>query len=303
MTKTGAIISSMRLRTLPLSLSGIALGVFLSCADYNVKVITIVFLVLTAVLLQILANLSNELGDVLKGTDNALRQGPQYGLNSGILRVEDMKLLVVIFAALSAVSGVLMIRFSALPSLWSLEGLCFIMLLAAAIMSAMRYTLGHSPYGYRALGDVYVFLFFGLATVAGGYFLCAGEIASLKLLLPAAAIGFFSVGVLNVNNIRDMKTDSATRRTVAIILGLKGARIYQTLLIAAGWACALVYCSLKMTDLWDYLFVVTAPLFIIHLAIVWRRQDKALDSALPLLVITSFLFSILMGLGSVMFLL
>lgn len=301
--KVKAAIKSLRLRTLPLSLAGIVLGIFLAVADYRVKPVSVVFLVLTAIFLQILANLSNELGDVLKGTDRAERQGPQYGLNSGELSISQMKILVGVFAGLSLVSGLFMIHFSAFGSLFSLEGLCFIMLLVSAIGSAMRYTLGRNPYGYRALGDVYVFLFFGLATVIGGYFLCAGEVADFKLLLPAGAIGCFSVGVLNVNNIRDAKTDAATRTTVAILMGPFWSRVYQTALILAGWVCALVYCSLRLTNIWNYLFVLTAPLFIVHIIIVWKKQDKALDPALPILVMSSFLFAGLMGFGFIHFLL
>ncbi len=300
--KAKAVISSLRLRTLPLSLSGIVLGIMLAIADYQVKPISIVFLVLTAVFLQILANLSNELGDALKGTDGADRLGPQYSLKSGALTTDDMKKLIVIFAGLSILSGLLMIRFSAFNSLWSLEGICFIMLLGAAVISAMRYTLGRSPYGYRGLGDLYVLIFFGFATVDGGYFLCAGELPSFKLLLPAAAIGLFSVGVLNVNNIRDMKTDAATRTTVAIMLGPKKARLYQTLLILGGWVCVLVYCSLRYTEIWNYLYVLMAPAFLLHLYMVWTREDKDLDPALPLLVMSSFLFSVLMGVGFIQYL-
>ena len=303
MTTFKALVSSMRLRTLPLSLAGIVLAIFLAVADYNVKPLSIVFLILTAVLLQILSNLCNELGDVLKGTDTAQRQGPEYGLNSGALSISQMKIAIGIFVVLCALSGIAMIQFSAFGSLFSLEGICFLMLLVAAIGSAMRYTLGRNPYGYRALGDVYVFLFFGLATVVGGYFLCAGEVADFKLLLPAGAIGLFSVGVLNVNNIRDAKTDSATRVTVAILMGPFWSRVYQTALILGGWACALVYCCLRMTDIWNYLFVITAPLFIAHLVIVWKKQDKALDPALPVLVISTFLFCLLMGIGFIRFLL
>lgn len=303
MTTFKALVSSMRLRTLPLSLAGIVLAIFLAVADYNVKPLSIVFLILTAVLLQILSNLCNELGDVLKGTDTAQRQGPEYGLNSGALSISQMKIAIGVFVVLCALSGIAMIQFSAFGSLFSLEGICFLMLLVAAIGSAMRYTLGRNPYGYRALGDVYVFLFFGLATVVGGYFLCAGEVADFKLLLPAGAIGLFSVGVLNVNNIRDAKTDSATRVTIAILMGPFWSRVYQTALILGGWACALVYCCLRMTDIWNYLFVITAPLFIAHLVIVWKKQDKALDPALPVLVISTFLFCLLMGIGFIRFLL
>lgn len=293
----------MRLRTLPLSLAGILLGVLLAVPDYRVKPASVVFLFLTAALLQILANLSNELGDVLKGTDTKLRQGPLYGLNGGVLGISEMKTLVGLFAGFSAVSGILMIRFSAIGSLLSLEGICFLMLLAAAIGAAMKYTLGRNPYGYRALGDLYVFVFFGIGTVGGAYFLCAGEIANYRLLLPAATMGLFSIAVLNVNNIRDAKTDAPNRVTTAILLGPVWSRVYQTALVAAGWLCTIVYCTMRMTDIWNYIYVLTAPLFIIHLVMVWTRKDKSLDPALPLLVVASFLFSALLGFGFVHFLL
>ena len=180
--------------------------------------------------------------------------------------------------------------------------LTFVVLGAAAIWAAMHYTLGKDPYGSRGLGALFVFLFFGVATVCGGYFLCAHEFASWIILLPAAAIGCFSVGVLNVNNIRDMKSDAATRVTVAIKLGGRRARIYQTALIALGWAAMLAYSSLRFFSIWHYLFVLTLPLFILHLRGVWTREGRALDPMLPLLVMSSFLFSLLAGLGFVAFL-
>ncbi len=174
---------------------------------------------------------------------------------------------------------------------------------AFAIMSAMRYTLGRRPYGYRGLGDIYVFLFFGLVTVLGGFFLCAGEVPGWKMLLPACGVGCFSVAVLNVNNIRDVKTDAATRVTMAMRMGPFWARVYQSTLIAGGWASMIAFCLLRYPDPRHYLFVVTAPLFILHVVGVWKRKDKQLDAMLPLLVMSSFALCILMGLGFDLFLL
>ena len=292
----------MRLRTLPLSLSGIAMGVFLAAADYRINALTVIFLVLTTVSLQILTNLSNELGDTLHGTDTEARQGMHYSLQEGDMTVGEMKRLIAVMVALSCIFGLLMIKFS-FGKIFDWHPMTFVILGAAAIWAAMHYTLGKNPYGYRGLGDLFVFLFFGIATVCGGYFLCAHEFASWIILLPAAAIGCFSVAVLNVNNIRDMQTDAATRTTVAIKLGGKNARIYQTVLIVLGWACMLVYCSLRFFSIWHYLFVLTLPLFVLHLRGVWTREGKALDPMLPLLVMSSFLFSLLAGLGFVLFLL
>ena len=299
--KFKAAVKSMRLRTLPLSMAGVLLGILLAVADYRVNPWVVLLIVLTTVFLQILSNLSNELGDVLHGTDTADRQGPQYGLNSGILKVKEMKFLIAGAATAAALSGLGMIKVS-FGTLLSLESLCLILLGAAAIMGAVKYTLGRNPYGYRGLGDLYVFLFFGIVSVLGAYFVSAHTIGSWKLILPAASIGFFSVGVLNVNNIRDMKTDAANRVTVALKLGLKKARIYQTVLIVLGWAAMITYVLLRFPDIRHWLFVITLPLFIKHLHGVWTRTDRGLDPMLPLLVISTFAFAILAGGGFIMFL-
>jgi len=291
----------MRLRTLPLSLSGIAMGVFLAAADYRIEAWTVVFLALTTVCLQILSNLSNELGDTLHGTDSDGRLGIHYSLQDGDMTVPEMKRLIAAVAVLCCVFGLLMI-YSSFGRIFALRPLTFVALGAAAIWAAMHYTLGKDPYGYRGLGDLFVFLFFGIATVCGGYYLCAHEFPSWIILLPATSIGCFSVAVLNVNNIRDMKTDAATRVTVAMKLGVKRARIYQTVLIVLGWIAMLVYCFLRIFSIWHFLFVLTLPLFILHLRGVWTREDRDLDPMLPLLVMSSFLFSLLAGLGFVMFL-
>lgn len=287
----------MRLRTLPLSMAGVLLGILLATADWRVDLWTAVLIVLTTVCLQILSNLSNELGDVLRGTDTADREGPEYGLNSGALTIGQMKGLIAAFVVLCIVFGSLM-TWKAFGTLFSLTPILVLMLGAAAIMAAMKYTLGRNPYGYRAKGDIYVFLFFGLVSVLGAYFVCtAGVGLHWKLLLPASAIGFFSVGVLDVNNIRDMKTDAANRVTVAIKLGEKRARIYQTVLIVLGWACMVAYCLLCWPSLWHWLWVLTLPMYILHLRGVWIRSGKALDPMLPLLVMATFALSILAGVG------
>ena len=285
----------MRLRTLPLSTGGVILGILLATADFKVDVWVAVFIVLTTICLQILSNLSNELGDVLHGTDTADRKGPQYGLNSGVLSIGEMKVLIGVFVALCMVSGTAMTLLS-FGTLWDMTSILVLLMGAAAIMGAMKYTLGRNPYGYRGLGDAYVFLFFGLVAVLGSYFV-ASHTLFWRLLLPGAAVGCFSVGVLNVNNIRDMETDAANRVTVAIRLGERKAKIYQTVLIVLGWLLMLVYCQLRMFSWWHYLFVLTLPLFVLHLRGLWQRTGKALDPMLPLLVISTFLFCFLAGVG------
>ena len=298
--KLKASIKSMRLRTLPLSLSGVILGVTLAADKTDVSPWTAALIFLTTVCLQILSNLSNELGDTLSGTDSADRQGPKYALGSGDMTIGDIKKLILMFIGLCVISGLAMIQVS-FGSLFKTESICLEVLGAAAIVGAMKYTLGKNPYGYRGLGDVFVFIFFGLVSVLGGYYVAARELPPLIMLLPASAIGCFSVGVLNVNNIRDMKTDAVNRVTVAIKLGMKGARIYQTILVTLGWALILVFCAVYDFAPGHYIFIITLPLYIKHLQGVWTRSERALDPMLPILVISTFFLSILAGAGFLIF--
>lgn len=295
-----ACIKSMRLRTLPLSLAGVILGVMLAADNTDVSPWTAALIFLTTVCLQILSNLSNELGDTLSGTDSADRQGPKYALGSGDMTIGDIKKLILMFIGLCVISGLAMIQVS-FGSLFKTESICLEALGAAAIVGAMKYTLGKNPYGYKGLGDVFVFIFFGLVSVLGGYYVAARELPPILMLLPAAAIGLFSVGVLNVNNTRDMKTDAVNRVTVAIRLGLRGARIYQTVLIAMGWVLMVTFCLLYKPAPGHFLFLAVAPLHIVHLRGVWTRTEKALDPMLPLLVMSTFILSILAGAGFLIF--
>lgn len=299
--KLKAAVRSMRLRTLPLSTGGVILGILLAAADYRISILTAVLIVTTAICLQVLSNLSNELGDVLRGTDTAERLGPAYGLNSGEMTVSDMKALIAGAVVACIVSGTAM-TWSAFGTLMDLYPILTLMLGAAAIAGAMKYTLGPNPYGYRAKGDFFVFLFFGIVAVVGAYFVCTQRI-NPKVFLPAAGVGFFSMGVLNVNNIRDMVTDSANRVTVAIKLGERGARIYQTVLIVLGWVCMIAFCLLCWPDWLHWLYVITLPLYILHIYGVWTKSGKEMDPLLPKLVMATFALCLLMGLGFSLFLL
>lgn len=294
-----ACLKSMRLRTLPLSEAGVLLGMFLAMERGHVGFFTALFLILTTAFLQILSNLSNELGDTLHGTDTDDRQGIHYSIQDGEMTISEMKKLIWSVACLCGASGFVMIMFS-FGTVLAPEPIALLILGAAAIWAAMNYTLGDKPYGYRGLGDLFVFIFFGIVSVFGGYFVCSHDLSNLLVLIPAAGIGCFSVGVLNVNNIRDMKSDVRTRTTVAIKFGEKGARIYQTALIATGWALMILFSALTADRLTDWLFVLAAPLFVVHLKGVWGRSDRALDPMLPMLVMSTFVLSLILGIERIL---
>ena len=269
------------------------MGIFLAAGDGTVSATVIVFTLLTTVGLQILSNLSNELGDFLSGLDRDGRNGPCYSLQVGGLTVREFRITIAITAAFCCVCGLLMIGFS---YGWQVgwQPIVLLLLGASAIWAAMRYTLGKNPFGYRGLGDLFVFLFFGLVSVMGGYFVIRHTLTPW-LLMPASAIGLFSVAVLNVNNIRDMASDQGLRKTIPLRIGERPAKIYHTLLITTGWGLLIVYNLLQHYTPLQWLCLLTLPLYIFHLYGVWHRSDRQLDPMLPLLVITTFLLSLLNG--------
>ncbi len=299
--KIKSCISALRLRTIPLSLAGVSLGAMLAAADYHVDSMVVVFLLLTAACLQVLSNVSNELGDFQHGTLSAQGREASRSLMEGDLTESDMKMMIKVLVVLTCLSGMTMLFYS-FGTLFCIESLLLMVLGYFAINAAMKYTMGRNPYGYRGLGDLYVFIFFGLVAVFGAYCLCSHVFATWLILLPSVSVGAFSIAVLNVNNLRDMESDRLTRTTVALKLGERGAKIYQTTLIAIGWASMLAYASLRMFDPWHYLFVLTLPLYIWHLAGVWKNSGRALDRYLPLLVLSTFVFAVLAGFGFLVYL-
>lgn len=274
----------MRLRTLPLSLAGVVCGALLAWphAEACMPVWTLVTLLLTTVSLQVLTNLSNELGDHLSGVDGEGREGPNYSMADGGLTVKQMWKAINAMVVVCCVSGLLMVWMSGSP--WWL-----LLLGAAAIWAATHYTLGKNPYGYRGLGDLFVFIFFGLVSVMGGYFVIA-QTLEWNVMIPACAIGLLSVAVLNVNNIRDMASDKGLRKTIPLRIGSRAAKCYQTVLVLTG--ASLLFFNLPF-KWWN---AILLSILIAHVVMVWRNDGKKLDPALPILVITTFLFGLSYGL-------
>ena len=167
-------------------------------------------------------------------------------------------------------------------------------------MAAVKYTVGKSAYGYRGLGDLFVFIFFGLVSVMGSYFAMSG-VLSWVCALPAAAIGFLSSGVLNMNNIRDIENDSVCgKRTIPVILGIRGAKIYHFVITLLTVICLVLYSMLHSAGWTGFLFLLTLPLLVVHLKHVYQGEGRALDSQLKFLSITTLLISLLLGFGQIL---
>lgn len=299
MTKLKAWVDAARLRTLPLSVSGILVG---SACAYQAYYETSPFYwifglaMVTTLLLQILSNFANDYGDGVKGTDNETRIGPQRAVQSGVITAAEMKKGVVITSVLALLAAVVLIYIAfGKDNFWM--SLFFFVLGIACVAAAIKYTVGQSAYGYRGLGDLFVFIFFGLVSVLGSHFLY-GHTFDPWVLLPAIAIGNLSIAVLNLNNMRDLESDKASgKNTLAVKLGPVRSKYYHYFIILSALVAILVYAMHIGLAWYQYMFVVAYIPFIMHLIVVYRnRVPRELDSEMKKVALGTFFLALLFSL-------
>lgn len=286
-------IAAFRLRTLPLAFSCIITGSALAFSEDNFNSIVFVLCIITTLFLQVLSNLANDYGDAEKGTDNNDRVGPERAIQSGKISAKQMKTAIVIFSILSLVSGIplIIIGTKAVPVVYFIG---FLILGILAIIAAIKYTAGKSAYGYRGLGDIFVFLFFGLAGVLGTLFLHQKSILCIAIL-PAITVGLFSVGVLNLNNMRDHVNDKAFgKMTIPVKIGIKTAKFYHLSLILLGFISTICYSIYNDSGLVNYIYLLSFIPLALHLKRVSKNNnEKDFDPELKVLALSTFLFSVL----------
>ena len=301
--KTKAWISAMRLRTLPLSFSVILMGSALafetnrysSSIEFSWWIFGLTLL--TTLLLQVLSNLANDYGDALKGADNEGRIGPERAIQSGAISHKTMFKAIVLNAILALISGIALL-------LVAFEGelnwlfITFVLIGIASIGAAIKYTVGKGAYGYSGLGDLFVFIFFGLLGVLGTLFLQTHEFR-WEYVLVAATMGLFSVAVLNLNNMRDRENDKAVgKNTLAVKLGFRFSKIYHYTIFVLAYLCGPMYMIYRSIahQFYGLLIVVSIPLLIhiIHLRKVKLIKDpKDFDPELKKVALSAFLFGLL----------
>ena len=292
-------ISAFRLRTLPLSVSGIIIGSALAYYNGAFELSIFILAILTTLSLQILSNLANDYGDGVKGTDHEDRIGPERAIQSGKISENEMfhairlNILIVIFLVFATV-------FTAFGIQNFIYAIVFFGIGGLAVYAAIKYTIGGSAYGYRALGDLMVFIFFGIVSVLGSYFLFMKQIDHVTIL-PACIVGLLSVGVLNLNNMRDIETDKISKKiTVAVKLGWKRAKTYHLFLIGTSILLGVLYAVLYFRFYINLIFLLAMIPLCIHLAKIIRTdQPEQLDSQLKILALSTFAFSILLAIGHV----
>jgi len=217
---------AIRPATLPAALSGVVVGLGAALAvGTTFRLDTALGCLAVALLLQITANLSNDLSDFRKGADTPERTGPLRVAAAGLVTPRQLEIAIAIVIGLAGVVGLL---------LTTVGGPVLLVVGVLAVVAALAYTGGPWAYGYRGLGEVFVFLFFGFVAVVGTAYLQAGRVEPL-FLAAALPVGALTTAILVVNNLRDIPTDTAAgKRTLAVMLGVRRTRVeYAALLFVA----------------------------------------------------------------------
>ena len=289
-----AWISAARLRTLPLSVSGIIVGSSLAINHLFWKSSIFWLAILTTVGFQVLSNFANDYGDGVKGTDHN-REGEKRLVALGVISPKQMKRGILITAIVTMIIAIILI-YNAFGSEDFLHSLLFFILGIASIIAALKYTIGEHAYGYYGLGDIFVFLFFGLLSVLGSYYLFVHQL-EWNLLLPASTIGLFSIAVLNLNNMRDVKYDALHhKKTLVVSLGSSKSKVYHYILICLAMVLTMVYSVINYHSISQLTYIIAFIPLIINLVTVYKNKEpKLLDSELKKVALSTFLFALLFG--------
>ena len=301
-------IQAARLRTLPLSISGIIMGSFIARwrilengGTWDWKIFAMALLV--TLLYQILSNFANDYGDGIKGTDKLRINGAeQRAVASGKITANQMKNAVILFAALSLIATVALLYLAFFRENLMNEFYTFVGLGVACILAAIGYTVGKKPYGYLGLGDIFVFVFFGLVSVCGSYFLFT-KTFHWDMLLPATAIGMMSAAVLNLNNMRDIESDALSgKKTLALRMGYRYAMVYEIVLLQLPLILMLVFMMMNglhtQGNYYAFIFfILVFPMTALRRKIMQTKEPKELDPYLKQVGIFTLIISVLVAFG------
>ncbi|MDP2068267.1 MAG: 1,4-dihydroxy-2-naphthoate polyprenyltransferase [Lutibacter sp.] len=291
-------VKAARLRTLPLSVSGIIVGSFLAASQGYFNWLICALALLTTVGFQIISNFANDYGDGVKGTDNDDRIGPKRAIQSGEISPEQLLRTIKITSAITLLIAIFLI-YIAFGKDDFVNLLVFFVLGIASIAAAVKYTVGNKAYGYSGFGDFFVFLFFGLLSVCGSYYLFTKQL-DFTIFMPAFSIGFLSIGVLNLNNMRDSVSDAKSgKNTIVVKIGVEFAKYYHYYLLIASFLFAAAYSFIYYKSWHQLLFLLAYIPIGKHFLVVYRnKRPVLLDPELKKLALSTFLFAILFGLGT-----
>ena len=281
-------IKAARLRTLPLAFSCILMGASIAkICSFEFSIVKLILALLTTLFLQILSNFANDYGDGIKGSDQ-FRETNDRMVQSGKISKEEMKKGIILISVLGFFSGLLLIFFS-FPLEDTYKILLFLVLGVLSIVAAIKYTVGRSAYGYHGLGDLFVFIFFGIVGVFGSFFLFTQEI-NLLTVPGSLYIGSLSCAVLNLNNMRDIENDiKSKKQTFAVLLGKKKSKIYHYILIITAFI-SLIFLLINAGDIIYFLSVLPFLMCLMNMLNVYKNKNaQDLDGELKKVALSCFI--------------
>ncbi len=279
-------ILASRPKTLPAAAAPVIVGGAVAAAQSGFRFLPWLAALLGALFLQIGANLANDVLDFKRGADTTDRLGPTRVTQTGLLTPEQVTTGMWVVFGLAALCGLYLIAVAGWPIL---------AIGIAAILSAIAYTGGPYPLGYHGLGDLFVFLFFGLAAVCGTVYVQIGQVPLLAWL-AALPMGFITTDILVVNNLRDIETDRrAGKHTLAVLLGANGAKAEYALLLVGSYLVPFVLFIAGLSSPWVLLALLSLPKAWGLWKIVSTQTGRVLNQALAgtgqLALVYAILFS------------
>jgi 1,4-dihydroxy-2-naphthoate octaprenyltransferase len=286
-------IQASRIQTLPLSISGIILGSFFAYYNYSFDNIVFILSIITAISFQILSNFANDYGDGILGTDND-RIGPKRVIATGKLTPQELKKGIIVNVFISITFSYSLIKYSFKDDYLFI--VIFLFLSIFSILAAIKYTMGKTPYGYYGFGDIFVFIFFGLLSVFGSYFLQTKSV-DYEVFILGAIIGFLCVGVLNLNNIRDIENDSKmNKKTIPTRIGFKNAKLYHYCLIILSILLIITFATrFKISNNLIFIIIGILPISFHLFKVNQAKSPIEFRPLLKQLAVSTFFFSIFMS--------
>lgn len=296
-------IKAARLRTLPLSISGILVGSAAAYQNYHTQpnyYIIVILCLLTTLFFQVLSNYANDYGDAIKGTDNENRVGPKRAVQSGEITKQQMKNAIIITLVLSLITSVGVI-YTSFGNADFLQAIIYFVLAIACVGAAIKYTVGNSAYGYKGLGDVFVFIFFGLVSTLGTYYLF-GHSMDWKIVFPASGIGLLSIAVLNMNNMRDVENDTVMgKKTMVVKMGYERAKQYHFYLIIFAVIFINLYAMNVFSKWYQFVYAIGFIPLLKNIGIVGKTKNpRLLDPELKRLSLSTFFISLLLSIALIL---
>jgi 1,4-dihydroxy-2-naphthoate octaprenyltransferase len=266
-----AWLLAARPKTLPAAVAPVLVGCAVARAEGAFSPLPAIAAFAVALLLQIGANLANDVADFRRGADTVERLGPVRVTQSGLLSARQVTIATAVVLALAVVPGLYLV---------SRGGPLFALIGILALLAAVAYTAGPKPYGYSGLGEIFVFLFFGPVAVTGTAYVMMQTLSSLAIA-ASIPLGCLVTAILVVNNLRDIETDRAAgKRTLAVRFGQGATRREYAFLLAVAYAAPLFIWFGGLTPPWPMLAWATAPLAVLLVRRVWTVSGRALNPVL-----------------------